>query len=129
MSEKRYKLNFYLDDGSAHAVEIAVPQGETGPQGEKGDPFTYKDFTAEQLNALRGPQGPKGETGPQGKAGPQGDAGPRGEPGATGPQGPQGEAGYTPIAGKDYFTEEEIEGIKAEIIAALPVYDGEVAEV
>lgn len=35
-------------------------------KGDKGDPFTYDDFTAEQLEALRGPQGiigPKGETG------------------------------------------------------------------
>lgn len=114
MSEKRYKLNFYLDDGSAQSVEIAIPQGKTGPQGEKGDPFNYKDFTAEQLNALKGPQGPKGE------AGPQGDAGPRGEPGATGPQGPQGEAGYTPIAGKDYFTEEEVAEITKEVAASIP---------
>ena len=30
------------------------PQGETGP---KGDPFTYADFTPEQLEALRGPAG------------------------------------------------------------------------
>lgn len=41
-------------------------QGETGPKGPKGDPFTYADFTQEQLEALRGP---KGETGPQGEKG------------------------------------------------------------
>lgn len=28
-----------------------------GPKGDKGDPFTYDDFTPEQLEALRGPQG------------------------------------------------------------------------
>lgn len=49
------------------------PQGETGPQGVKGDPFTYADFTAEQLAALKGEKGDKGETGPQG---------PKGEPGS-----------------------------------------------
>lgn len=32
-----------------------------GPQGPKGEPFKYTDFTAAQLEALRGPQGPKGE--------------------------------------------------------------------
>lgn len=35
-------------------------------KGDKGDPFTYDDFTPEQLEALRGPQGfigPRGETG------------------------------------------------------------------
>ena len=34
------------------------PQGEPGP---KGDPFTYADFTAEQLANLKGPKGDKGE--------------------------------------------------------------------
>ena len=36
------------------------PQGEPGP---KGDPFTYADFTPEQLEALKGPKGDKGEDG------------------------------------------------------------------
>lgn len=56
------------------------PQGEPGAPGEKGDPFTYADFTAEQLEALRGPQGP---VGPQGEAGPEGPPGPQGEPGKS----------------------------------------------
>lgn len=36
------------------------PQGEPGP---KGDPFTYADFTPEQLEALKGPKGDKGKDG------------------------------------------------------------------
>ena len=36
------------------------PQGEPGP---KGAPFTYADFTAEQLANLKGPKGDKGEDG------------------------------------------------------------------
>lgn len=46
--------------------------------GPKGDPFTYSDFTPEQLASLTGPQGPKGENGeqgPRGEVGPQGPAG------------------------------------------------------
>ena len=39
------------------------PQGEPGP---KGDPFTYEDFTAEQLETLKGPKGDKGEDGRDG---------------------------------------------------------------
>lgn len=74
-------------------------QGETGPAGPQGKNFTYEDFTPEQLEALRGPQGiqgPQGDTGPQGATGPvgpqgiqgpQGDTGPQGETGAQGPQG------------------------------------------
>lgn len=34
-----------------------------GPKGDKGDPFTYADFTAEQLEALKGPKGDKGDDG------------------------------------------------------------------
>lgn len=34
-----------------------------GPKGDKGDPFTYEDFTPEQIEELRGPKGDKGDTG------------------------------------------------------------------
>ena len=72
------------------------PAGADGAQGPKGDPFTYDDFTEEQLAALTGPQGPKGDTGdtgPQGPKGDPGDTGPQGPAGADGAQGPQGPAG------------------------------------
>ena len=93
------------------------PQGETGPQGpagpkgdpgEKGAAFTYSDFTATQLAALKGEKGDtgpagavgapgaKGDTGPQGPKGDTGPAGADGAPGAkgdTGPQGPKGDPG------------------------------------
>ena len=36
---------------------VQGPQGEPGP---KGDPFRYEDFTAEQLEALKGPKGEDG---------------------------------------------------------------------
>ncbi len=61
--------------------------GETGPAGPKGDPFTYDDFTPEQLAALTGPQGPQG---PQGETGATGAAGPQGPTGETGPGVPNG---------------------------------------
>lgn len=68
-------------------------------KGDKGDPFTYEDFTPEQLAALIGPKGdvgPQGEigpAGPQGKIGPKGDIGPKGEKGDIGPQGEVGPKG------------------------------------
>ena len=49
-----------------------VMDGATGPQGEKGDAFTYADFTAEQLAALKGEKGDTGAQGPKGDAGPAG---------------------------------------------------------
>lgn len=36
--------------------------GTEGPKGEKGDPFTFDDFTPEQLEELRGPAGISGDT-------------------------------------------------------------------
>lgn len=33
----------------------------SGLKGDKGDPFTYSDFTPEQLEALKGPKGDKGD--------------------------------------------------------------------
>ena len=44
-------------------------------KGPKGDPFTYADFTEEQLAALKGPKGDIGEQGPQGDQGPIGNTG------------------------------------------------------
>ena len=41
-------------------------QGPQGEPGSKGDPFTYADFTPEQLAALKGPKGDKGEDGRDG---------------------------------------------------------------
>lgn len=82
----------------------AGPRGETGPQGvpgetgqtgQKGDPFTYEDFTPAQLESLRGPQGIHGERGATGPQGPQGNPGATGATGPAGPQGPQGIQGAT----------------------------------
>ena len=43
-------------------IDITIP-GTQGLKGDKGDPFTYADFTAEQLEALKGPKGDKGNDG------------------------------------------------------------------
>lgn len=48
----------------------------------------------------------------QGPEGPQGEQGEQGIPGEKGETGPQGEAGYTPVKGIDYFTEDDIEMIE-----------------
>lgn len=62
-------------DSKIEAIELTP-----GPKGDKGDPFTYDDFTAEQLAALKGDQGDIGPQGPQGDIGP---AGPKGADGLT----------------------------------------------
>lgn len=85
-------------------------------RGPKGDSFQYSDFTQEQLEALRGPQGrqgPPGESiiGPQGPKGDKGDRGPAGQS-IIGPQGPRGEKGDKgdPFTYED-FTSEQLEDL------------------
>nr|DAU58769.1 MAG TPA: nucleoid-associated protein [Caudoviricetes sp.] len=63
-------INGTLKTGEVLSGTANVPrQGPPGPKGDKGDPFTYEDFTEEQLAALVGPTGPKGESGPPGPQG------------------------------------------------------------
>lgn len=65
-------------------------------KGDKGDPFTYEDFTQEQLAGLKGEKGDKGDQGIQGI---QGEKGERGEQGIQGVQGVQGERGEQGLKG------------------------------
>ena len=70
-------------------------EGLRGPQGEPG-PLTFADFTPEQIEIIRGPQGVKGDTGPRG---PQGIKGDTGDVGPIGPQGKQGIQGIQGVKG------------------------------
>lgn len=102
------KVQAVTPDLSAYATKSEVeekvstvtsPKGDPGPKGDKGDPFTYADFTPDQLAALKGPKGDNGDQGLQGVPGqpgipgPQGPIGPVGPKGETGQQGPQGQPG------------------------------------
>lgn len=95
----------YRVDGTSEWKNIIGLQGKQGPQGK---PFTYEDFTEEQLQALTGPQGPAGEKGDKGATGEQGPQGVTGEQGPIGPQGIPGKDGYTPVKGTDYWTTEDV---------------------
>lgn len=64
----------------ASAYEIAVANGYVGTEeqwleslkgekGDKGDPFTWDDLTAEQKKELTGPKGDKGDKGDTGEIG------------------------------------------------------------
>lgn len=44
------------------SADLKGDHGEPGKRGDKGDPFTYADFTAEQLAALKGDKGDPGTT-------------------------------------------------------------------
>ena len=104
-----HKMTFTADEVPSKTLKVNILCSTTGPngftipeggdgttviQGPKGDPFTYEDFTPEQLAALQGPKGDKGDTGAQGPKGDKGDTGaqgPKGDKGDTGAQGPKGD--------------------------------------
>ena len=54
------RMGYYLSAyglAKLHGFEGTEEDWLEALRGEKGDPFTYEDFTPEQLEALRGPQG------------------------------------------------------------------------
>lgn len=67
------------------------------------------------MSGATGIKGDKGDQGIQGVQGEQGIQGVQGKQGEQGIQGIQGEAGYTPIRGTDYWTENDIATIQAYI--------------
>ena len=99
----------YVQDYVSESLEgVGAIQGE---KGEKGDPFTYEDFTPAQLAALKGEKGDPGEKGADGtmtfedlteeqKASLKGDKGDKGDTGAP----------FT----YDMFTEEQLAALKGE---------------
>lgn len=114
-------LSWNNDKGLANPASVNI-KGETGAAGAKGDPFTYDDFTAAQLAALKGEKGDKGETGEQGV---KGDKGEQGEQGQQGIQGVKGDTGATGANGQDGKSAYQIAldngfvGTQAEWLASL----------
>ena len=99
------------EKGDTGEQGIQGVQGIQGEQGPKGDPFTYSDFTSDQLASLKGPKGDKGE---KGEKGDQGEPGAKGDKGDTGATGPKGDTGATGPAGANAT----INGVNALTIAA-----------
>ena len=127
MDDEEIEVNAIVEE-----EEVATEAQVDALKGDKGDPFTYEDFTPEQLALLKGEKGEKGDTGAtglqgeqgqkgdkgdtgeQGLQGIQGERGPqgiRGEPGKDGKDGTNGQDGHTPVKGTDYWTTSD----KAEI--------------
>lgn len=48
-------LEITRKSGEKKGFDLLLLKGETGPKGDKGDAFTYSDFTAEELEALKKP--------------------------------------------------------------------------
>lgn len=99
------------------AYEVAVKNGFSGTEvewlaslkGEKGDAFTYSDFTSEQLAALKGEKG---------------DAFTYSDFTAEQLAALKGEKGDKPIKGTDYFTNTDKTEIVDAVLAAMPNAEG-----
>ena len=119
--------NYYTKsqvDAAIDTVELTPgPQGPEGPRGPQGEPG--RDG-APGKDGKDGAPGPAGPAGPAGKDGAPGQQGPQGEPGTPGAPGTPGQDGHTPVKGTDYWTETDKAEMVADVIAALPIYNGEV---
>ena len=83
----------YSDFTPEQLAALKGPQGEIGERGPKGDPFVYSDFTPEQLAALKGPKGDIGAQGPKGDPFVYSDFTPEQLSALKGPKGDIGERG------------------------------------
>ena len=83
----------------------------------------YVDDAISAIELTPGPAGPQGEQGIPGK---DGEPGKDGKDGAPGEPGKDGQDGKTPVKGTDYWTAEDKNAMVQDVIAALPVYNGEV---
>lgn len=131
------QLEEAVDDALAQARDSGEFDGAQGPQGEKGETgaqgaagvgiksvtqtttstadkgtnvitVTKTDGSTSTFKVFNGSKGSTGAQGPQGE------------------KGDTGAAGYTPVKGTDYFTDSDKAEMVAAVIAALPVYAGEV---
>ena len=95
----------YVDNAIA-AIELTP-----GPKGDKGDAFTYDDFTPEQLAALKGADGKDGQNGKDGVDG---------QNGVDGKDGVDGKSAFDIAKEKGFEgTEEEwLESLKGEGLSA-----------
>ena len=100
------------DNGNWFIGNDDTGKSSQGEQGAKGD------------TGLQGPKGETGPKGPQGEAGPKGDPGEKGGKGDPGTPGKSGTDGHTPVKGTDYWTAADKAEIVAEVVSALPKYEG-----
>lgn len=116
VGENTLKLSFTASKPGMAPIADMLITLPAGKKGDKGDPFTYEDFTSEQLALLKGdpgytPQkgidyfdGKDGRDGVDGKDGAPGKDGQDGQDGSPGKDGQNGDPGYTPVRGVDYWT-------------------------
>ena len=117
----------------AKSASTSMP-GEKGDTGNgikstiMNDDYTltieFTDGTSYTTPSIRGEKGTTGSQGAKGEKGDKGEQGIQGIPGEKGEKGDTGLAGYTPVKGVDYFTEDDKKEIVQEVLNSLPDGDG-----
>ncbi len=133
VNENTIQISFAASRGGMEKVNaqtITLPSGEDGNPGENGKDGTSVTvvnvtestedggsnvITFSDGHTLIVKNGSKGTDGAAGPMGDQGLPGEKGEKGDTGADGATGESGYTPIKGKDYWTDEDRAEIRDEL--------------
>ena len=92
--------------------------------------FATTGYVDEAITAIELTPGPQGEPGPKGDTGEKGEPGEKGADGAPGEKGDKGDTGPAGKDGKDgedyILTDTDKNDIANLVVAALPVYNGEV---
>lgn len=108
----------------------------TMTESDAGVTIVVTDVQGTKMAIVRnGPQGLRGEPGKDGRDGLDGYTPIKGKDyfdgkdGSPGANGKDGVDGHTPVKGTDYFTEADKAEMVSAVLAALPVYAGEVADV
>ena len=112
---------------SANFGETSVIHDGQSGAGQSGATF-YPDVSADGTISWTNDRGLPNPN-PVNIKGEKGDPGTNGKDGTNGTNGKDGVDGYTPVKGKDYFTETDKAEIVSSVIAELPVYDGSVTAV
>ena len=108
-------------------VNIKGEKGDKGEQGERGMQGIQGIQGERGADGAKGDKGEKGDRGEQGIQGIQGipgEKGDKGDTGVAGKNGTNGKDGYTPVKGKDYFTDADKAEMVTAVIAALPHAEG-----
>ena len=119
----------WTNNGNLPNPEPVNIKGKDGVDGKDGISATHSwNGTVLTVTSASGTSSAdlKGEKGDTGSKGEKGDKGDPGKDGQNGIDGQPGADGYTPVKGIDYWTEADRTQMVADVIAALPVYSGEV---
>jgi hypothetical protein len=147
------ELKGVIEDNSFNVI---VQITESGPRGSQGPPGIDGKSLEFHWNGTQLGVRVEGESeyqyvdikGPEGERGPQGPKGDKGESAyehwlsldnvgtindflltLKGEKGDKGDDGYTPVRGVDYYTDADKAEMVSAVLAALPVYEGEVESV